>query len=58
MKKYHLKPSQNKKSRKHFSAAPIFEYFFSAASCKKSIQKTVQLEIFLAPSYFDPALAE
>ena len=33
---------------KTFLAAPFFESSFSAASCKKRIQKTVQVEIIMA----------
>ena len=39
-----VKPSQNKKGGKNFKLHRFFEYFFSAASCKKVFKKTEQLE--------------
>ena len=42
---------------KYFPAAPFFEYFFSAASCKK-YSKNSAAGIFFGPSYFDLALVE
>ena len=41
-----LKPSQNKKGQKKNPAAPFFEYFFSAASCKKVFKKCCSWKFF------------
>ena len=39
---------------KNIPAAPVFEFFFSVASCKK-YSKNGAAGKFFAPSYFDPA---
>ena len=52
-----LKPSQNKKGQK-ISQLYRFLNIFSQLPDIKSIQKMVQLENFLAPTYFDPALVD
>ena len=44
-----------KAGSKKFPAAPFFEYFFSAPSCKKYSKNGAAGKNF-APSYFDPAL--
>ena len=41
-----LKPSQNKKGQKKNPAAPFFEYFFPAASCKKVFKKRCSWKMF------------
>ena len=41
-----VKPSQNKKGGKNFQLHRFFEYFFSAASCKKVFQKRCSWKIF------------
>ena len=49
------KAGSKQEGPKNFPAAPFFEYFFSAAICKK-YSKNGASGNFFGSSYFDPAL--
>ena len=51
------KATTEKEGPKHFPAAPFFEYFFSATTCKK-YSKNSAAGNFFGPSHFDPVLDE